>query len=67
MLSLHERSANGTIRFGIPAEKGPADLKAYFADLGDHAGEMETSVMLHVAPELVRPLSEAGPGRARRY
>src|SRR5207249_10198265 len=23
--------------------------------------------MLHVAPELVRPLSEAGPGRARRF
>src|SRR6185295_14413086 len=39
------------------------DPKAFFADLGDHAGELETSVMLHVAPELVRPLSEAGPGR----
>src|SRR5216683_271266 len=24
-------------------------------------------VMLHIAPELVRPLSEAGPGRARRF
>jgi creatinine amidohydrolase len=23
--------------------------------------------MLHLAPELVRPLSEAGPGRARRF
>ena len=34
---------------------------------GDHAGEMETSVMLHVAPELVRPLSEAGTGSARRF
>src|SRR5437764_5394834 len=43
------------------------DPKAYFSDLGDHAGELETSVMLHVAPELVRPLSEAGPGRARRF
>ena len=43
------------------------DAKAFFSDLGDHAGELETSVMLHVAPELVRPLSEAGPGRARRF
>src|ERR1051325_11277166 len=43
------------------------DAKAFFADLGDHAGELETSVMLQVAPELVRPLSEAGPGRARRF
>ncbi|HVH68317.1 MAG TPA: creatininase family protein [Gemmatimonadales bacterium] len=43
------------------------DAKVYFSDLGDHAGELETSVMLHVAPELVRPLSSAGPGRARRF
>ena len=43
------------------------DAKAFFSDLGDHAGELETSVMLHVALELVRPLSEAGPGRARRF
>ncbi len=39
----------------------------YFADPGDHAGEAETSVMMHIAPELVRPLSEAGPGRARSF
>jgi creatinine amidohydrolase len=43
------------------------EANAYFTDLGDHAGELETSVMLHVAPELVRPLSSAGPGRARRF
>ncbi len=43
---------------------GPAD---FFQDLGDHAGEMETSVMLHIAPELVLPLSEAGEGRARSF
>lgn len=39
----------------------------YFEDLGDHAGEMETSVLQHVAPALVRPLSEAGAGKARRF
>jgi creatinine amidohydrolase len=43
------------------------DPRPYFSDLGDHAGELETSVMMHVAPELVRPLAEAGPGRARRW
>ena len=43
------------------------DSKAFFADLGDHAGELETSVMLHLAPDLVRPLSEAGPGAARHF
>ena len=37
----------------------------YFADAGDHAGEMETSVMLHLAPRLVLPLSEAGSGKAK--
>ncbi|MGH7529824.1 MAG: creatininase family protein [Gemmatimonadales bacterium] len=42
------------------------DPKPFFSDLGDHAGELETSVMLHVAPELVRPLAEAGDGAARR-
>ena len=39
----------------------------YFEDLGDHAGEMETSIMLHIAPALVRPLSEAGEGKERRF
>src|SRR5712692_9374383 len=31
------------------------DPKLFFSDLGDHAGELETSVMLHLVPELVRP------------
>ena len=38
---------------------------AIFDEPGDHAGEMETSVMLHAAPDLVRPLDEAGDGAAR--
>jgi creatinine amidohydrolase len=42
------------------------DARQYFDEPGDHAGELETSVMLHVAPALVRPLGEAGPGTARR-
>ena len=43
------------------------DPEAHFTDLGDHAGELETSVMQHLAPELAAPLSEAGPGRARKF
>ena len=42
---------------------GAAD---YFTEPGDHAGELETSAMLHVAPDLVRPLSTAGDGAERR-
>ena len=39
----------------------------YFEASGDHAGEMETSVMLHVAGDLVRPLESAGSGSARAF
>ncbi len=38
----------------------------YFDEPGDHAGELETSAMLHAAPALVRPLGTAGPGREGR-
>jgi len=40
---------------------------AYFEESGDHAGELETSVMLHLRPDQVRPLESAGPGRARLH
>ena len=42
------------------------DAKPYFDEPGDHAGELETSVMQHLAPELVLPLSEAGEGKQKR-
>jgi len=38
------------------------DSAGYFDEPGDHAGEMETSVMMHIAPDLVLPISEAGSG-----
>lgn len=43
------------------------DPAPYFTAPGDHAGELETSMLLHLAPELVRPLSEAGDGHAKRF
>lgn len=39
----------------------------YFDEPGDHAGELETSVMLHVAPDWVLPLERAGDGSARVF
>ena len=43
------------------------DPKGFFTDLGDHAAELETSVMQHIAPDLVLPLSDAGSGAARKF
>ena len=39
----------------------------YFEEPGDHAGEMETSVMMSIAADLVLPLAEAGSGASRRF
>jgi creatinine amidohydrolase len=43
------------------------DPAPFFVEPGDHAGELETSVMQHVAPELVLPLDGAGDGAARQF
>lgn len=43
------------------------DQKEYFENKDDHAGEMETSVIMHLRPELVAPLSTAGDGAAKKF
>jgi creatinine amidohydrolase len=43
------------------------DPVPFFTEPGDHAGELETSIMQHLAPGLVRPLSDAGDGRAKPF
>jgi creatinine amidohydrolase len=43
------------------------DQAQFFEEKGDHADEMETSAMLHIRPDLVRPLSEAGDGTTKQY
>lgn len=43
------------------------DPAEYFDEPGDHAGELETSVMLHLHPELVLPLEQAGDGAEKRF
>jgi len=40
---------------------GPETLRRIFADPGDHAGQMETSLLLHLRPELV-VMPQAGRG-----
>jgi creatinine amidohydrolase len=39
----------------------------YFDEPGDHAGEMETSLMMALHPDLLLSLSEAGPGKAKKF
>lgn len=43
------------------------DQKEFFENKDDHAGEMETSLILHLTPHLVRPLSEAGDGASKKF
>jgi creatinine amidohydrolase len=43
------------------------DQKQFFENKDDHAGEMETSVIMYLTPHLVRPLSEAGGGTAKKF
>jgi creatinine amidohydrolase len=44
-----------------------ADARQFFQEPGDHAGELETSVMLEIVPELLLPVSDAGEGKARKF
>ena len=43
------------------------DNGKYFDEVGDHAGEMETSIMQYLYPELVLPIDEAGDGKANKF
>ena len=39
----------------------------FFENTGDHADEIETSLILYLAPQLVLPLTEAGPGKEKKH
>lgn len=41
--------------------------KQYFNEPGDHAGELETSMILHYANDLVLSLDAAGDGREKKF
>jgi creatinine amidohydrolase len=42
------------------------DARGFFDEPGDHAGELETSVVQYLRPETVRPLHEAGDGAEKK-
>jgi len=42
-----------------------ANKSDWFEEKGDHADEMETSIMMHYFPGLVLPLNEAGSGKSK--
>ena len=44
-----------------------SDQSGIFHEPGDHAGEMETSCIMHIAPDWVLDLSQAGDGKAKQY
>ena len=64
---IRELAAETTIFMCSSNWYAVADPKAFFEAPGDHAGELETSVMMHLAPELVLPLDEAGDGAANVF
>jgi len=41
--------------------------RSLFQETGDHADEMETSLIQHIRPDWMLPLSEAGDGAERRF
>ena len=43
------------------------DNLKYFDEPGDHAGEMETSIMLHIQPDICLPIKEAGNGKSAGF
>ncbi|HEU4878181.1 MAG TPA: creatininase family protein [Gemmatimonadaceae bacterium] len=43
------------------------DSKPFYRIPGDHAGELETSVMLEIMPDLVLPMEDAGSGHALQF
>jgi creatinine amidohydrolase len=43
------------------------DTEAYFEEAGDHANEMETSIIMHYFPDLVLPLEDAGDGAEKQF
>lgn len=64
---IRELQAASTIFMSTVSWFRIPDTQEMFDDPGDHAGEAETSLMMHLHPDLVRPLSEAGPGVARAW
>ncbi|TWT37225.1 Creatinine amidohydrolase [Posidoniimonas corsicana] len=64
---VRELQARTTVFLSVVNGFAVVPRDGYFDHGGDHADELETSLLLHLAPDLVRPLDEAGPGAARQW
>lgn len=64
---IRERQAHTSVFLSMLNWYKVGSPQQIFSDHGDHAGELETSVMMHVAPSLVRSLDEAGDGREKTW
>ena len=64
---IRERQAHTIVFLAMVNWYKVGEPKLIFSDHGDHAGELETSVMMHVAPSLVSPLDQAGDGREKAW
>lgn len=43
------------------------EKKNYFDNVGDHADEMETSLLMYLRPDLVLPIAKAGNGAEKKH
>ena len=43
------------------------DNSTYFSEPGDHGGEMETSNLLFINPDMMLPVGQAGEGKAKKF
>ena len=64
---IRERQAHTSVFLAMVNWYKVGEPKRIFTDHGDHAGELETSVMMHIAPEFVSPLDQAGDGREKTW
>ena len=64
---IRERQAHTSVFLAMVNWYKVGEPKRIFTDHGDHAGELETSVMMHVAPDFVTPLDQAGDGREKAW
>ena len=75
MISILKEFDNGySLPIGYKLTKSLTDIldinvdkKEFFEHQGDHADEMETSLLLHLSPQLVLPLAEAGEGNEKKH
>jgi creatinine amidohydrolase len=64
---IRELQARTTVFLSVVSWYSVIPPDEHFDEPGDHAGELETSVMMHLRPDWVHPLEDAGAGEARVF